>query len=51
MRDFDELAADLGIEVRRRIPLDAAGRPLSGLRTRRPNLLAARAVYLLRRPA
>ncbi len=51
IRDFDELAADMAVKVRRRIPLDHEGRPLAGVLARRPNLFAARAVYVLSRPS
>jgi methionine biosynthesis protein MetW len=45
--DFERLAGELGLRVQTRIPLDSDGRPLTGLRTRRANLLAAGVVYLL----
>jgi methionine biosynthesis protein MetW len=47
--DFEALAHAEGFEVERRILLDEAGRQQDGITARAPNLLAAGAVYLLRR--
>jgi methionine biosynthesis protein MetW len=45
--DFDALVRDMGLAVRRRIALHEAGRELTGAAARRPNLFAARAIYLI----
>jgi methionine biosynthesis protein MetW len=47
IRDFETLARELGLEIDRRILIDATGRRTGGLATRGPNLLAERAVYSL----
>jgi methionine biosynthesis protein MetW len=46
--DFEELARAEGLEVVRRRLLDARGGPAGALAARRPNLLAAGAVYVAR---
>lgn len=47
IRDFEELAQELGLKVGRRILIDASGRRTGGLASQAPNLLAERAVYSL----
>ncbi|MBX5442022.1 MAG: methionine biosynthesis protein MetW [Solirubrobacteraceae bacterium] len=47
LRDFELLAAEAGLRVVRRIPLDEDGRPAPRWVRAAPNLLAAGAVYLL----
>ena len=49
LRDFEDLAAAEGLSVVGRRLLDADGRAAPASRGRRPNLLAAGAVYLLTR--
>ncbi len=48
LRDFEDLARGEGLAVSERRLLDVDGRAASGRAERRPNLLAAGAVYLLR---
>ena len=48
LRDFEDLARGEGLAVSERRLLDADGRAASGRAERRPNLLAAGAVYRLR---
>jgi len=51
IRDFLELAQDLGISTDRSLILDSAGRPYPfGAQGRLANLLAEQGVFLLRRP-
>ncbi len=47
--DFEDLAREEGLEILRRRLLDPRGGPAGGLAARRPNLLAAGAVYVVRR--
>lgn len=47
IRDFENLAGELGLTIERRVLIDARGRRVSGLVDRAPNLLAERAVYSL----
>jgi len=47
IRDFEQLAEDLGIRIDSRILIDANGRRAPSLTRRAPNLLAERAVYSL----
>jgi methionine biosynthesis protein MetW len=49
LRDFEELAAAEGLRISERRLLDADGRAAAARVGRRPNLLAAGAVYLLTR--
>ncbi len=49
IRDFEALAHAEGFEVERRILLDEGGSPAHGVAARAANLMAAGAVYLLRR--
>jgi methionine biosynthesis protein MetW len=51
IRDFEDLLAERNLGVDRRILLDARGRPAHRRVRRRPNLLAAAAVYRLADPA
>ncbi len=48
IRDFENLARELGLKIERRILIDATGRRVGGLANRAPNLLAERAVYALK---
>lgn len=50
IRDFEDLARRRGLAIARRILLAADGRRASPRAERRPNLLAAGAVYVLHRP-
>ena len=45
--DFENLTRELGLEIDRRILIDATGRKTGGFARRAPNLLAERAVYSL----
>ena len=47
IRDFETLLEHDDLTTLRRVLLDERGRPLAGTRLRRPNLLAAGAVYLV----
>jgi methionine biosynthesis protein MetW len=47
IRDFDELVRLEGLRTLRRVLLDQRGKPAGPAAARRPNLLAAGAVYLL----
>ena len=49
LRDFERMAAEQEVRIARRIALDERGRQLRGAAERRPNLLAAGAVYLVER--
>ncbi len=49
LRDFERLADDAPLRVLRRVLLDEAGRDVTAQARRRPNLLAAGAVYELGR--
>jgi len=49
IRDFETLLEREDLMTIRRVLLDERGRPLEGARLRRPNLLAAGAVYLVGR--
>jgi len=49
IRDFESLAAAEGLRITATVPLNVRGGQASGLATRRPNLLAAGAVYRLER--
>lgn len=51
IRDFEHLARRRGLAIARRILLASDGRRASSRAERRPNLLAAGAVYVLHRPA
>ncbi len=46
--DFEALSRELGLQIDRRILIDAQGRRAPAITTRAPNLLAERAVYALR---
>ena len=47
--DFEDLAAECGLSVKQRIPLNASHRPAGGLAGLRPNLLAPGAIYVVER--
>lgn len=47
IRDFEELAAAEGVHITARVPLNSRGGQAAGYVERRPNLLAAGAVYRL----
>lgn len=47
IRDFEALARELGLQIDRRILIDASGRRVKGIANRAPNLLAERVVYSL----
>lgn len=47
IRDFEELAGELGLRIESRTLIDASGRRTGGLARLAPNLLAERAVYSL----
>ena len=49
IRDFETLLAHEDLRTIRRVLLDERGRPVSDVRRRRPNLLAAGAVYMVGR--
>ncbi len=49
IRDFEALMAHENLMIMQRVLLDARGHRLTGARRRRPNLLAAGAVYLVGR--
>jgi homoserine O-acetyltransferase len=49
MLDFENLCAELGITIEKRIAINASGRKSKSLNSRLDNLLAEQAVYLLRK--